>query len=527
MHRAGQWATRGILLLVLAVLLVPQTFAQTRADPDTWILWRCGPIPLPNIMRPAVPELSSQPAIDLGRFGDDLRIVLPDAEGSANRDQKALRRMAELIVDKGRRAKIVSAGQLTAEDRTKTLLVLGTFPENSIAREILKNDATLLADVHAGGYAIQPSDNPWAAGKKCIVALGGDAVGAWAAAEMLAFSIHPEKEQLGKLRNWPVQLPEGTYWLPFVARYTLDPWAYEIKPPPDPVPPKPRVPFGVRIWGSPMPTLESYQRVVRSLARTGMNTVVVQSGGWVDLPDAPAVFSKALDIAWQEGLYTVLYVGNEEVAHLPAPLSPAHRAVVLATRDHPGLLGWHLYNQLAAKLTPEQRDMVREQLAWLHGVSDKPIGNEVVWGHNSVEIPDDKQGLIRDLKSWGNDVIATDYAPIGGWTKVPEMSRWEAQAARIGETRSAQRSGAASPRAVSGTDGAATRRVAESVLVVRGRRRAGFLCGDGVSVHALFGSRSVGLDGKAAHGRTVRRSARIGSRDAETGKHAVRSPPAR
>jgi hypothetical protein len=35
------------------------------------------------------------------------------------------------------------------------------------------------------------------------------------------------------------------------------------------------------------------------------------------------------------------------------------------------LLGWHLYNQLAAKVTPEQRDLVREQLAWLRSVSDK------------------------------------------------------------------------------------------------------------------------------------------------------------
>jgi hypothetical protein len=378
-------------------------------------------------MQPVVPELSSQPPIDFGRFGEDLRIVVPEVDGPADRDQKALRRMAELIVDKARRAKIVATEKLTAEDHTKTLLVLGTPESNSVAQELLKNSPESMAEVRPGGYAIQPIANPWAAGKQCIVALGQDGVGAWGAAEILAFSIHPEKEQLGALRNWPVQLPEGTYWLPFEAKYTLDPWSYEKKPLPSPIPPKPAIPFGVRIWGSPMPTLESYQRVIRSLAQTGMNTVVVQSGGWVDLPDAPKVFTKALDIAWQEGLYTILYVGNEEVAHLPAPLSPAHQAVVLATRDHPGLLGWHLYNQLAAKLTPDQRDLVRAQLAWLRSVSDKPIGNEVVWGHNAVEIPGDKQTLIRDLKSWGNDIIATDYAPIGGWTKVPELSRWEAR----------------------------------------------------------------------------------------------------
>ena len=380
-------------------------------------------------MRPAVPELSAQPPIDLGRFGEDLRIVLPDIGAAPDRDQKALWRMAELIVDKARRAKIVAADKLTADDRAKTLLLLGTPDSNLVARELLKDNPAFMADLRPGGYSIGALANPWTPGKRCIAALGQDAVGAWAAAEVLAFSIHPEKEQLGTLRNWPVQLPEGAYWLPFEARYTLDPWAYEQKPLPSPIPPNPRIPFGVRIWGSPMPTLESYQRVIRSLAQTGMNTVVVQSGGWVDLPDAPQIFSKALDIAWQEGLYTILYVGNEETAHLPAPLSAAHRAVVLATKDHPGLLGWHLYNQLAAKLTPEQRDMVREQLAWLRSVSDKPIGNEVVWGHNAVEIPADKQTLIRDLKSWGNDVIATDYAPIGGWSKVPELSRWESAAA--------------------------------------------------------------------------------------------------
>jgi hypothetical protein len=174
-----------------------------------------------------------------------------------------------------------------------------------------------------------------------------------------------------------------------------------------------------------MPTLESYQRVIRALARTGMNTVVVQSGGWVDLPNAADVFAKALDIAWQEGLYTILYVGNEELAHLPAPLSPAHRAVVMATKDHPGLLGWHLYNQLAAKLTDEQREMVREQMQWLRNISDKPIGNEIVWGHRLIPMPDDKIQLVRDLKAWGNDVIATDYAPIGGWTNTPELPNWE------------------------------------------------------------------------------------------------------
>src|SRR5262249_26625887 len=142
----------------------------------------------------------------------------------------------------------------------------------------------------------------------CVLALGSDPVGAWRAAAVMAYSIHPDKARLGPLRRWPVDIPDGTNWIPFEAKTTVDPDAYEVRPLPDPPPRKPRVPVSVRIWGSPMPTLGSYQRVIRALAPTGIDTVVVQSGGWVDLPDAAETFVKALDIAWQEGLYTVLYV---------------------------------------------------------------------------------------------------------------------------------------------------------------------------------------------------------------------------
>ncbi|HWB00956.1 MAG TPA: hypothetical protein VG713_20835 [Pirellulales bacterium] len=424
--RPVRFVLHALPLLVAFGLANSVAVAETRRDPRTWILWRCGPIPFPNEMKPSVPELSREAAIDFGRFGEELRIVLPTTDALPSVDDAAVRRMAELIAEKAPRAKIIAAPKLSDEDCKATLLLLGTVDSNPWIRKVLGDrSAALLADVRPKGYAITHVDGPFAPGQQCIVACGADGAGAWAAAEILAYSIHPDKKELGTLRNWPVELPLGTYWLPFTARYTLDADRYEIRARTEPDPPRPRIPFGVRIWGSPMPTLESYQRVIRALARTGMNTVVVQSGGWVDVANAPALFTKALDIAWQEGLYTILYVGNEELAHLPAPLSDAHRAVVLATKDHPGLLGWHLYNQLAAKLSEEQRNMVREQLAWLRSVSDKPIGNEVVWGHNLIAIPEDKQQLMSDLQRWGNDTIATDYAPIGGWTREPVLANWE------------------------------------------------------------------------------------------------------
>ncbi len=427
MNSFRRWRMIAACGLVFAFLSATVSLAETRAEPKTWTLWRCGPIPFPDVMNPVVPELSRRPPIDFGRFGEDLCVVYPDSVDADSRDERALFRMAQLIGDKTYLGRVVDASKLSDEDRSKTLLVLGTLQTNPVARKALSGDRSLLDGVPPGGYAIKTVASPYDPDKKCILALGADAVGAWAAAEVMAYSIHPEKTHLGSLRRWTVDIPDGTNWIPFEAKTTHDPNLYEIRSRPAPAPPKPRIPFSIRIWGSPMPTLGSYQRVIRALVPTGVDTVVVQSGGWVDLPDAPQTFVKALDIAWQEGLYTILYVGNEETGHLPAPLSPAHRAVVMATKDHPGLLGWHLYNQLAATLTAEQQAMVKEQLAWLRGVSDKPIGNEIVWGHNLVEIPDDKQQLIRDLKRWGNDVIATDYAPIGGWAEKPILSRWEAR----------------------------------------------------------------------------------------------------
>lgn len=419
---------RAIAIVTTAAssLLSATAGAQTRADPTTWSLWRSDALAFPTEMRPAVPELTPERAISFGQFGEDLRLVLPDAANPPTDDDKALRRMADLIRTKLRRARIVSASALPLEARDKTLLLLGTVENNAVLKQVLGASADpFMRGVVRGGYAIGAMPSPFQSSKQCIVAAGADGVGAWSAACVMAFSIHPQLERFGLIENWPVAVGPGAYWVPFEARVTADPWKYEVKPRAGDPPPKPAMPFGVRIWGSPMPTLEGYQRVIRALAAAGVNTVMVQSGGWVDRPDAAKVFTQALDVAWQEGIYTVLYVGNDERSHFPAALSANHKAVVMATRDHPGLLGYQLYNQLAAKLTPDERALVEEQVRWLRATTDKPIGNEVVWGHNVVPIPADKQQLIRDLQSWGNDLLSSDYAPIGGWANEPILSRWE------------------------------------------------------------------------------------------------------
>jgi len=259
------------------------------------------------------------------------------------------------------------------------------------------------------------------------MAMGQNPKGAWAAAFLLAHAIHPDKEGVNVLKNWPVNVPSGAYWLPFEASSSPRPDSDIVTEPPSPVPAKPTVPFGVRIWGSPMPTLPSYQRLIRQLKDLGVNTILVQSGGWVDLPHAERIFSQALDIAWQEGIYTVFYVGNEERPHYPAPFSSNHRKVVMVTKDHPGLMGYHIYNQLTSpdNMSGDEYEILKEQIQWIKSKTDKPLGIEIVWGHNITQIPEPKKQLMKDVKQWGVDVIATDYAPIGGWSKEPDLQKWE------------------------------------------------------------------------------------------------------
>jgi hypothetical protein len=421
----GFWRTAAKLLLSLFAGAVA-AFAGSKSDPATWILWRAAPVSFPDSITPRVPELlQGAPPVDFKDDGSDLTIVMPDALGD-DFDGKALDWACRFIVDKVKRARVVPAAGVTGADLEHHLLVLGTLENNAFARRVLgESAAAFMNGIRPGGYRIKVLDHPNSKTRRAILALGSDMRGAYSAGAVLCHSIHPNKEGVNELKNWPVPLPAGCYWLPFEAVASPPEREYEITGPPRLVPPKPLVPFAVRVWGSPMPTLASYQRLVRALKATGMNTIVVQSGGWVDLPDAAEVFVKALDIAWQEGLYTCLYVGNEETAHKSAPLTASHRAVILAVKNHPGLLAFHLYNQLGTQDSPEQYRDLEGQVRWIKSVSDKPLSVEVVWGHNSVPIPADKQKLMRDLKSWGVDVIGTDYAPIGGWTEKPFLPRWE------------------------------------------------------------------------------------------------------
>lgn len=409
-------------------LFTVSTNAATRADPSTWILWRAAPIDFPDTMSPQVPELmKGEAAINFGPDGSDLTIVMPDGLAD-DYNGRALDFVKRFVMDKIRGATVTTASKVTPEQLRHHLLVLGTMENNSYARRVLGPDATrYLGELRPRGYRIGTYAHPAVPGKRVILALGVDLQGAYSAGAVLCHAIHPNREGVNQLINWPTRLPAGCYWLPFEATANPPAAEFEVTGPPRPAPPPPLVPVAVRVWGSPMPTLASYQRLVRTLKTTGINTIVVQSGGLVDLPDAAVRFVKLLDVAWQEGIYTCLYVGNEEEAHRAAPLSSNHRAVILATKDHPGLLAFHLYNQLGTKHTPEEYRDLEQQVRWINSVTAKPTSIEIVWGHNVVPIPPDKQQLMRDVRSWGLDIIGTDYAPIGGWSDAPYLPRWESK----------------------------------------------------------------------------------------------------
>lgn len=400
--------------------------AGTRTDPSTWILWRAAPIDFPDTFSPQVPELmKGEVPVDFRPDGSDLTLVMPDGLVD-DYDGRALEFARRFLVHKVPRATVVTASQVTAVDLRRHLLVLGTLETNPMARRVLGAAAAgYLSGIRPRGYRIGTFVHPAAPDRRAILALGVDLKGAYSAGVVLCHALHPNKDGVNQLANWPARLPEGCYWLPFEATASPPAAEFELTGPPRPVPPIPLVPVAARVWGSPMPTLASYQRLVRTLKTTGVNTIVVQSGGLVDLPDAPRQFGRLLDVAWQEGIYTCLYVGNEEDAHRAAPLSANHRDVILATKDHPGLLAFHLYNQLGTKQTPGEYRDLEQQIRWINSVTPKPTSIEIVWGHNVVPIPPDKQKLMRDVRRWGLDIISTDYAPIGGWSQQPYLPRWE------------------------------------------------------------------------------------------------------
>ena len=389
-------------------------------DPSAWSEWRTGPIPFPTFIQPAVPEtLEGGPAVDFGKSGADLAIILPDpSEGSVPR--KALEVITGWFARKAPKYIVTTPSQLSVQARQRHWIVFGTVGDNVEARKILGNGASgFMKGIGAGGYHIVVVPQPSAAGKKAILAMGADPQGAWRAAMVAYFSFH----QAGSTQQgWPVPLPARPFWTPYEAKCCEN-----SVPPPQPARrvSRPRIAFGIRTWGSPTPTLATYERMIRALAPSGINTIVLDPGGWQDIPGAGEVCRRALDVAYRAGIYTVLYVGNDEKAHLPAPLTSRHKAMVMTVRDHPGLLSWQLYNQLTDRLSEDQRKMLREQVQWVRSVSDKPVGMEVVWGHNTGPAPIGKANLIRDLKSWGVTEFHHDYAPIGGWSKDHHIGLWE------------------------------------------------------------------------------------------------------
>jgi len=417
---------RPITIALVVIGVASSLCAGTRSDPRDWILWRAAPIDFPDTIVPQVPELMlGEAPIDFQPDGSDLVIVMPDRLGD-DYEGHVLDWARRFLVNKVPRAKVVASSAVTGEHLNHHLLVYGTLADHPFMQRVLGSAAAgYLHGLRPRGYRIGTAPHPTRSDKRVILALGVDLKGAYSAGAVLCHAIHPNKEGVNQLANWPVKVPAGCYWLPFEATANPPLAEYEVTGPPHPAPPKPLVPVALRVWGSPMPSLASYQRLIRALKATGMNSIVVQSGGMVDLPDAADQFVKLLDIAWQEGIYTCLYVGNEEKAHQAAPLSANHKAVIVATKDHPGLLAFHLYNQLGTKHTPEEYRDLEQQVRWINALTEVPTSVEIVWGHRLVPIPPDKQQLMRDLRQWGLDIIGTDYAPIGGWSDRPYLPRWE------------------------------------------------------------------------------------------------------
>ena len=411
--------------------------AMRIGDAWYWQMMRLGPFPYPNDIRPEIPEtLAGGPPVVFEDYFGNLTLVLPDRteEVASDRDSHALDKMVYSIWTRARRCRIVSADKFDESANGHHLAVLGTLDTNSFAREFLgKVEPGFMKGLKLGAYRVQALPLPQAPKRRAIFALGTDPEGAWRAAIFFYLSLHRQKTRLGALAGWSQELPAGSYWAPVEARFTGDPGVAPPTPAPRSAPPRPRVPYGIRTWNSPTPTLESYDRMVRALKPSGINCIVVQPGGWQDVADSGAVCRAALDIAWSHGLHTVFYIGNDLVGHRPSPLQTNHKAIAAAIRHHPGLLSWRVYNQLADALTPVEQFLVRSQIAWLREISALPIGVEVVWGHASGAPPERKAWLLKKLSQWGCDELETDCAPVGGWSYTKRIDVWEEKIAALSQ----------------------------------------------------------------------------------------------
>lgn len=399
--------------LCTAPALSVQAGIESIGDPAGWTEWRTGPVPFPTSMMPAVPEsLAGGPPVAFGRNGEDLAIIAPRVK------DKPLEVLAGWLRRKAPRA-LLATGDAPDAAAGRNWVVLGTLRHNPAAARVLGARASRFFEgAGPGGYHIQAFPRPGAPGKTAILALGPDPQGAWRAALVFYFTM--QKAGTGEREGWGRGLPEGPYW----ARYEAKCCEPNAGPARAVRASRPRVPFGVRTWNSPTPTLDTFERMIRALQPTGINTIVLFPGGWQDLSNAAEVCRRAVDIAYRAGIYTVFYIGNDAGAHRPAPLTSRHQAMALAVKDHPGLLSWQLYNQLTDQLSQAESRMIQEQARWLRAISRAPIGMEVVWGHNTGPAPPNKARLIENLLAWGIDEYHHDYAPIGGWSRDHRMDRW-------------------------------------------------------------------------------------------------------
>ena len=192
---AALFAVRFTGPLLISLVMSASAFAQSKADPSTWILWRAAPIDFPDNIAPRVPEkMQGEPPIDFQNDGSDLTIIMPDAPGD-DFDSKALDWTRRFIVDKVRKARVVAASKVTAEDLQHHLLLLGTVRNNSFAQRVLGDAASAFTKVlRPGGYRIKAVEHPTLKTKRAIVALGVDMKGAYSAGAVLCHAIHANKE---------------------------------------------------------------------------------------------------------------------------------------------------------------------------------------------------------------------------------------------------------------------------------------------------------------------------------------------
>ena len=395
------------------------------------------PLPFPNEMNPEIPE-EYPAALDLGHFGRGTLIVIPD-EIPDDIDGQLFSRCVDRVRNKIGNATVIRESELlTTAYKDRHILVFG-LNNSTVATEMWQENTPFLNGIKPYGYRIKMVDrHPFREDGKVVLALGRDWKGAASAAMVMFLSIRQQVSDMENIIGWPVTFPVSTtIWLPFEARYTLDANAVVLPSPLPAMPPVPKIPYGVRVWGMPMQSLESWQRLLRTAKKMNCNSVIVQSGGWVDLENPGEYYKTAMDIAQAEGIYVTMYVGNEkEGAHQPEEWNENYPEIINAIKNHPALLHLALYNQLTAlaNMNAGGSEIVKKQAKYILDNTNKSIDMEVCGDHNNHPFAAAKIELMRFLKEQcGVEIISTDVAPIGGWTTTGDFTIWETRVRTIQE----------------------------------------------------------------------------------------------